>query len=225
MSTSNGLSKREHARLAAQQAKARQARLARLAVMGALVVVAAAVVGLVTTQAGDDVRGTPLTPGGLPTSGGLLTGAPPWPAQKAGLADRVEKLGFPPVGDESYHAHALLTVYRDGKQLPVPADLGFDERGAHSSLHTHTPDGVIHMEADDPYPYTVSHVMTTWGVAFGADRLGGETATGEKKVHVYVNGKPSTPNAELKDGDNVVVAYGVDGSFDTEPATDALDSS
>ena len=225
MSTRNGPSKREHARLAGQQAKARQARLTRLAVMGALVVVAAAVVGLVTTQGGDDVRGTPLTSGGQLTSGGLLIGAPPWPAQKAGLADRVEPLGFPPVGDESYHAHALLTVYRDGEQLPVPADLGFDESGAHSSLHTHTPDGVIHMEADDPYPYTVSHVMTTWGVAFGADRLGGETATGEKKVHVYVNGKPSTPNAELKDGDNVVVAYGVDGSFDTEPATDALDSS
>ena len=69
VSTSNGLSKREHARLAAQQANARQARLARLAVMGAVVVVAAAVVGLVTTQAGDDVRGTPLTPGGLLTSG------------------------------------------------------------------------------------------------------------------------------------------------------------
>ena len=231
MSTRNGPSKREHARHAAQQAKARQTRLARLAVMGALVVLAAAVVGLVTTQAGDDVRGTPLSSGrplssvGPLTSGGLLTGAPPWPAQKAGLADRVDKLGFPPVGDESYHAHALLTVYRDGEQLPVPADLGFDERGAHSSLHTHTPDGVIHMEADDPYPYTVSHVMTTWGVAFGADRLGGETATGEKKVHVYVNGKPSTPNAGLKDGDNVVVAYGVDGSFDTEPTTQALDAS
>ena len=231
MSTRNGPSKREHARHAAQQVKARQTRLARLAVMGALVVLAAAVVGLVTTQAGDDVRGTPLSSGrplssvGPLTSGGLLTGAPPWPAQKAGLADRVDKLGFPPVGDESYHAHALLTVYRDGEQLPVPADLGFDERGAHSSLHTHTPDGVIHMEADDPYPYTVSHVMTTWGVAFGADRLGGETATSEKKVHVYVNGKPSTPNAELKDGDNVVVAYGVDGSFDTEPTTQALDAS
>ena len=218
MSTRNGSSKREHARLAAQQAKAQQARRARLAVMGGLVVVGAAVVGLVTTQDGDDVRGTPLT------SGGLLTGAPPWPAQKAGLADRVDKLGFPPVGDESYHAHALLTVYRDGQELPVPADLGFDERGAHSSLHTHTPDGVIHMEADDPYPYTVSHVMTTWGVAFSADRLGGETATGDKKVHVYVNGKPTTPDAELKDGDNVVVAYGVDGGFDTQPATDALNS-
>ena len=224
MSTRNGSSTREHARLAAQQAKARRARLARLAVMGALVVVAAAVVGLVTTQGGDDVRATPLTSGGLPTSGGLLTGAPPWPAQKAGLADRVEALGFPPVGDDSYHAHALLTVYRDGKQVPVPADLGFDERGAHSSLHTHTSDGVIHMEADDPYPYTVSHVMTTWGLAFGADRLGGETARGAKKVHVYVNGTPSTPNATLEDGDNVVVAYGVDGSFDTEPPAGALDS-
>ncbi len=78
------------------------------------------------------------------------------------------------------------------------------------------------MEADDPYPYTLAHVMTTWGVAFGPDRLGGDTANGTKKVHVYVNGEPAAPDVELSDGDNVVVAYGEDGSFPTEPDADAL---
>jgi hypothetical protein len=213
---STAQTKREQARLAAQQAKQAQARRARLAVAGVLALVAAATVGLVIGQNGDD--------GDAPAaSGALLTSSPPWPAQKTGLAERVSPLQFPPVGDESYHAHALLSVFRDGEQVAVPADLGYDEAGRHSSLHTHTPDGVIHMEADDPYPYTLAHVMTTWGVAFGPDRLGGDTAAGDKTVHVYVNGEPATPDAELKDGDNVVVAYGTTGSFPTEPPTDALD--
>jgi hypothetical protein len=219
VSSTRQASRREQAREAARQAEARNAGNARLAIVAALAVVAAAIVGLVVAQG----RGTD-SPTGTANAGGLLTGPPPWPAQPEGLAERVAALRFPPVGDESYHAHALLAVYRDGQQVPVPADLGYDETGAHSSLHTHTPDGVIHMEADDPYPYRLSHVMTTWGVAFDADRLGGDTAAGEKKVHVYVNGEPAAPDVELKDGDNVVVAYGTAGSFPTEPPADALEN-
>lgn len=219
MSSRTANSKREQARLAAKQAEQARARRARLAVVGALAVVALAIVGLVAAQQGDD-DGT----SSPSASGGVLTGPPPWPAQKAGLDERVADLGFPPVGDESYHAHALLTVYRDGKPVPVPADLGFDEAGRHSSLHTHTPDGVIHMEADDPYPYTLAHVMTTWGVAFDADTLGGDTAAGDRKVHIYVNGQPAGTDAPLEDGDNVVVAYGEAGSFPTEPDDAALDA-
>jgi hypothetical protein len=221
LSSRTAHSKREQARLAAKQAEQARARRARLAVVGALAVVGLAVVGLVVAQQDDD-GGTATTTSA--PSGGLLTSAPPWPAQAQGLAERVAPLGFPPVGDESYHAHALLTVYRDGEQVPVPADLGYDTRGAHSSLHTHTPDGVIHMEADDPYPYTLAHVMTTWGVAFDETTLGGDRAAGDKKVYVYVNGRPAGPDAPLKDGDNVVVAYGTEGSFPTQPDDSALDS-
>jgi hypothetical protein len=217
-STRTAQTRREQARLAVEQAKTAQARRARVAVAGALALVAAAVVALAVSQGPDEEPSAAAA-----SSGGLQTGPPPWPAQKAGLAERVEGLGFPPVGDESYHAHALLTVYRDGEQIPVPADLGYDERGAHSSLHTHTPDGVIHMEADDPYPYTLAHVMTTWGVAFGPDRLGGDTASGTKQVHVYLNGQPASPDVELADGDDVVIAYGIPNSFPTLPPADALE--
>lgn len=219
MSSRTTQSKREQARLAAKKAEQARARRARIAVVGALALVGLAVVGLVVAQqgSGDGANGSPSA------SGGLLTGPPPWPAQKAGLDERVAGLDFPPVGDESYHAHALLSVYRDGEQVPVPSDLGYDQSGRHSSLHTHTPDGVIHMEADDPYPYTLAHVMTTWGVAFNATTLGGDTTEGADKVHVYVNGQPTTPDAELKDGDNVVVAFGPDGSFPVQPDDSALD--
>jgi hypothetical protein len=71
--------------------------------------------------------------------------------------------------------------------------------------------------------YTLAHVMTTWGVKFDATTLGGDTAQGDKKVHAYVNGEPAGPETPLKDGDNVVVAYGQDGSFPTEPDDAALD--
>lgn len=217
-STSMQREKRERARVAAQRAKEARARRVRLGAAAGVAAVGALLAGLALSQSGgSDAPAAASSP-----AGGLLTEAPPWPAQSVGLTERVAALGFPQVGDESYHAHALLSVFRDGQQVPVPADLGYDDSGRHSSLHTHTPDGVIHLEADDPYPYTLAHVMTTWGVAFGPDRLGGDAATAGKKVHVYVNGKPAQPDVRLADGDNVVVAYGADGSFPTEPPTDAL---
>lgn len=213
------MSKREQARLAEQQAKARQARNARLAVVGTLVAVGAAILALVLVQNQGSNDAQPSA------SGGLLTGPPPWPAQAQGLAERVDGLGFPPPGDESYHAHVLLSVYRDGEQVPVPQDMGFGADGSHSSLHTHTPDGVIHMEADDPYPYELSHVFQVWGVAFGPDRLGGDVPAGDKRIHVYVNGEPAAADEViLEDGDNVVVAYGAEGSFPKEPPADALNA-
>lgn len=209
---------RAKARADAERALARRQRNMRVAVLGALVAVGAAFIVLTTVLDRDPKDA------GSPGPEGLLTGPPPWPSQAEGLAERIASLKFPPPGDESYHAHALLSVFRDGQKVAVPENLGFDTRGTHSSLHTHTPDGVIHMEADDPYPYKLSDLFTTWGVAFGPDRLGGDVPTGDKKVHVYVNGKPAAADAvEMKDGDNIVVAYGTADSFPKQPPADALD--
>ena len=205
---------RAAARQASREADARQRRRLRLAIA---VAVGAGTVVLTASLS---------NPGGSSDAAEttLLTEPPPWPPQARGLAERVSALGFPPTGDESYHAHALLTVYRNGDQVPVPANIGFDERGAHTSLHTHTPDGVIHMEADDPYPYEVGHLFTTWGVAFDDDRLASDVAEGDKQVHVYVNGEraPEGP-VVIEDGDNIVVAYGTEGSFPKLPSADAIE--
>lgn len=204
---------------AEQAAKQRRRNLVRATVAGTLLLVVAGALGLTLVLD----RGPEASAVG-DEQAALLTTPPPWPPQARGLPQRLAALDFPPVGDESYHAHVLLSVFRDGEPVEVPANIGFDRQGSHSSLHTHTPDGVIHMEADDPYPYELSQVFQVWGVAFGADRLGGDVATGEKKVHVYVNGKAASGPVVLKDGDNVVVAYGTDGSFPTLPPDDALDA-
>ncbi len=222
--------RQERARQDQLRAQAIRTRRIRLAVVAAITAAAGAIIVVIVVQAGGDDPApastsstassapTPQAPGETPIS------SLNWPAQARGLSERVDGLGFPPGGDQSYHAHVLLSVYVDGQQVPVPADIGFYESGAHSSLHTHTPDGVIHMEADDPYPYTLAHIMTTWGVPFGENILGDYTATGDKSVHVYINGKPASRDSELVDGDNVVVAYGMMGSFPTEPPTDALEN-
>ena len=204
---------------AAAAARARRERRARWAIGATLVAVGIGFVLLTVTLNRDDEADSASA-----DQAGLLTTAPPWPPQTRGLADRLAALNFPPAGDESYHAHVLLSVFREGTPVEVPANIGFGADGSHSSLHTHTPDGVIHMEADDPYPYELQHLFQVWGVAFGPERLGGDVTTGEKKVHVYVNGKPApSGRLVLKDKDNVVVAYGTDDSFPKLPDDAALD--
>ena len=203
-----------------QRHKQRRSSRNRWLLVGALA--AAAVLAVLLSSSGDD---TP-TPEAETETAGIHTGAPPWPPVYDDLAERVEQLGFPPVGDESYHAHALLSVFVDGEQVEVPENIGIHPRGAsHSPLHTHTPDGVIHLEADDPYPFTLADIFTVWGVDFGEDRVGGLRPSGTKVLQVYVNGEVAAdgPNVELKDGDNIVVGYGEPGSFPTEPPADALE--
>lgn len=211
---------REQARQADEHARSRRLQQTRIAAVTAVLIVAAGAIGLTVADGSADPSGRT-----APT-GELLKTEPPWAPQAVGLAERLEPFDFPPVGDESYHAHVLLSVFRDGRPVAVPAGIGFDDRGGHSSLHTHTPDGVIHMEADDPYPYELGQVFAAWGVAFDNERLGADEATATETVHVYVNGEPAPDRSRLvlKDGDNVVVAYGEQDSFPTEPDASVLNS-
>lgn len=105
-------------------------------------------------------------------------------------------------------------MFIDGERIEVPADIGIDPgSGTMASLHTHDDSGQIHLEAAEPYAFTLDHVFTVWGVEFARDQLGGMKETTEKKLEVFANGRPVDPRTYvLKDGDKVVVAYGKSGS-------------
>ena len=156
---------------------------------------------------------------------GVVASSPPWKPSYDGLKQRIEKLGLPPVGDERYHAHALFHIYNDGRLVEVPPKVGIDRsKKAYSSVHTHEPDGIIHMESARPHKFTLGDFFVIWGVPFGRESLGSLVNEGGQQVRVYINGKrvEDATDYVMKDNDSISIGYGTDDSFPHEPDTGPL---
>jgi hypothetical protein len=149
---------------------------------------------------------------------GITETDPPWKPSYEQLQERMKRFGVPPPGTEKYHHHAQLHVYQDGLLVPVPTHIGLGP-GVAAGLHTHAPGGVIHMEATKPFSPTLGDFFAIWGVPFGPEQVGNLKNDGDKRVHVVVNGKDVADPIDyvMKEGDNLVVAYGKDGSFPRKP--------
>jgi hypothetical protein len=105
-----------------------------------------------------------------------------------------------------FHVHAHLALFVDGKPRRVPAGIGvapplkFEPRPNNQSyvvdgacfgwLHTHTPDGGIHIEAPFQRAFTLGDLFDVWGQPLGPDRLG----TSRGKVTAWYEGKPYLGN-------------------------------
>jgi hypothetical protein len=151
---------------------------------------------------------------------GTLTTPPPWQPQYDGLGDRLATMGLPGLSETIFHIHALLQVYVNGKPVTVPANIGLNgSTGPFSPIHTHDTSGIVHMEADRTYPFTIGQFFAVWGVKFSDDQIGPYQSKGDKKLIVYVNGKRVNDpvNYVMHDHDKVVVGYGKPGSFPTKP--------
>lgn len=153
-------------------------------------------------------------------SGGSLSGLQeteaPWKPEYKFLAERVKAANIPPPGRETYHVHARMNVYIDGKQVPVAENIGLSQTPrVMSALHTHDAAGIIHVEADAPRDVKLSEFFTIWGVKFSKEQIGAYRNTADKKVQVFANGKPvdDPENYVIKPKDQINVGYGAPGSF------------
>jgi len=61
-----------------------------------------------------------------------------------------------------FHIHAHLELWNDGKPVPVPAGIGV-VGGCFYWLHTHTPDGILHVEAPSDKKFTLGQFFAIWG--------------------------------------------------------------
>ena len=91
-----------------------------------------------------------------------------------------------------FHIHAHVTMYIDGKIAPVPAQIGIaPDNSCLYWLHTHTSDGVVHIEAPNGLSITLKNFLDIWGDRFPQlsypSQLSDPTAW-----QAYVNGKPFT---------------------------------
>jgi hypothetical protein len=98
-----------------------------------------------------------------------------------------------------FHTHARLTIFVDGHERPVPPGIGIaDAQTQHTSkgpvvaggacitwLHTHTSDGVIHIESPIERAYTLGNFFDVWGLPLSQTQVG--PASGA--VTAIVNGE------------------------------------
>ncbi len=102
----------------------------------------------------------------------------------------------------AYHIHAHLAVYVSGRLYSLPAGIGIPgstvqptSQGPIASggqciywLHTHTADGVMHIESPTQRIYTLGNFFHEWHQPLTATRVG--SATGP--VTAFLNGRPWT---------------------------------
>lgn len=116
---------------------------------------------------------------------------PPWdlPADVPGHV-AAAGLNLGPMG-MAEHYHPELQVIINGDKVPIPANIGVDPAtGAMSALHTHTPDGVVHIEADRPDEvFTLGQLFTQWGVQLSSTQIGGVHVKSDQTVTVTSNGE------------------------------------
>jgi hypothetical protein len=104
-----------------------------------------------------------------------------------------------------YHIHTHLAVFVNGAERPVPAGIGivppkiqntpdgpFAGGGARCFywLHTHTIDGIIHVESPTEAVYTLGQFFALWGQSIDATQIAGEKGA----QTIFVDGQPYTGN-------------------------------
>jgi hypothetical protein len=102
-----------------------------------------------------------------------------------------------------YHIHVHLAIYVNGAARQVPEGVGIapprqetpTDAGPYVTggrcfywLHTHTEDGIIHVESPSTQTFTLGQFFDVWGQPLGVTEVG--PATGS--VTAYVGGQPYT---------------------------------
>ena len=107
-----------------------------------------------------------------------------------------------PIEQLSYHIHAHLQVYTDGQPRQLPGGIGllgpvvqqtpagpfYGAQKCYYWLHTHTADGIIHIESPTARVYTLGSFFDEWRQPLSANRVAGSTG----QVKAFLNGKPWT---------------------------------
>ena len=94
------------------------------------------------------------------------------------------------------HYHAHLSILVNGNATVLPAGVGIDQATQCLYwIHTHTADGVIHIEAPKSAAarkFTLGDFFTVWQQPLDSTHIGATTLTADEKLVMFVNGKAYT---------------------------------
>ena len=162
---------------------------------------APAAAGSTSSAAGGSAAGT-----GTTTSSGPLMGFEGVPIEQGPLlapasttgTGEVDGIKCAPIEQLVYHIHAHLAVFDNGRLYALPTGVGIPGSkpvmtqygpvavGGHCYywLHTHTQDGVIHIESPKQAIYTLGNFFDEWHQPLSGDRV----ASLHGQVTAFVNG-------------------------------------
>jgi len=117
------------------------------------------------------------------------------------------------------HIHQHLVLLDRGKPVPIPPNIGQPAgRSCIYWVHTHTPDGIIHIEAPQDRSFTLGDFFSVWGQPLTPTAAAGMQAPKGSKLKVWVDGKPFTGDPRtipLKAHTDIVIQAGP--PFSTPP--------
>lgn len=142
---------------------------------------------------------------------GELTTDAPWPANGELAAERADAIGLPAEGT-TMHEHADVQVFVSGEPVTVPVNIGIDEAdGIVQALHSHSGDGVVHMESSVVREFTLGEFFDVWGVRLSGTCLGAYCEDADNTLRVFKDGVEVTGpirDVVLDDLSVIVVTYG-----------------
>jgi hypothetical protein len=124
------------------------------------------------------------------------------PASSTTPGTTVDGIQCAPVEQLVYHIHVHLQVYVNGQPRTLPAAIGligpvhentpygpfYGATQCYYWLHTHTTDGIIHIESPTKRVYTLGNFFDEWRQPLSRNQVAGE----QGKVTAFLNGKPWT---------------------------------
>ncbi len=105
------------------------------------------------------------------------------------------------------HIHPELKILVNGEEKFIPTNIGISENFMRP-IHTHTQDGVLHIESPCTRNFKVGEVFEIWGKVFNSTCIF-EYCTDEGTLKMYVNGQESFEfeNYLMHDEDKIVIEY------------------
>ena len=109
----------------------------------------------------------------------------------AGQGDAISGIACDAMEGDRIHIHQHLVLLDHGNPVPIPADVGqVPARGCLYWIHTHTPDGIIHIESPKSRMFTLADFFAIWGQPVSRTQVASMRVSNGTTLKVWVDGKP-----------------------------------
>jgi hypothetical protein len=129
---------------------------------------------------------------GISLSAPAVTVPTPVPQQRSSVpeGETIGGISCDAQEGQRIHIHQHLVILDRGKQVAIPPRVGQPAtKRCIYWLHTHTPDGIIHIEAPKDRSFTLGDFFMVWGQPLTRTVAASARGSSHEPLRVWVNGK------------------------------------